>query len=486
MYQLSATELHAAFLDGSLSAEKITQCFLDRIQAYDKKVNAFISVFDEKALAHARSLDERRLKGERKFGKLAGVPIGIKDNIHIKGEKTTCASKMLENYEALFNSTVINLLENEDATFLGKLNMDEFAMGSSTEHSYFGFTANPWDLDCVPGGSSGGSAAAVAARLCPVALGSDTGGSVRQPAAFCGVVGLKPSYGRISRNGLVAFASSLDQIGPLATTMQDTSLLLNILGRHDKQDATSVNLPPVPINCSDKNIKGKTLGIPRDFLGGLSLDVAKNFEESLEVWKDQGGLIVDIHLEVLRYACSVYYILSMAEASSNLSRYDGIRYGHRSLAAENLEEVYALSRTEGFGKEVRRRIMMGSFVLSSSKKEAYYVKALAVKNRIIRELNNAFKICDFLATPVTPSVAFKRGAIMDPLNMYLQDIYTIFVNIAGITAISLPSGFNNDGMPYGFQLVGQRYAEANLCNAAYIYEKNTGYGGKMPPLFNQR
>lgn len=475
MHTLSAIELRDKFLSGALSAVEITQTFLNRIQQYDGQIGAFLSVFPERALAKAHALDEKRQQGKQ-LGKLAAIPIAIKDNIHVKGELTTCASKFLVNYRAPFDATVTRLLEEEDAIIIGKTNQDEFAMGSSSENSALQQTRNPWNLKCVPGGSSGGSAAAVAARMCPVALGSDTGGSVRLPASFCGIVGFKPTYGRVSRFGLVAYGSSLDQIGPLSTTTADSALIMEVIGRHCERDSTSFAGEPEQIltNLND-NLKGMRIGVPWDFLKELAPEPKETFNRAVASLKSLGAEIVDIDLSILKYSLAVYYILATAEASTNLARFDGIRYGVRSPSAKTLDEVYDLSKEEGFGPEVKRRILLGTYVLSAGYKDAYYKKAQKVRTLILERYKETFQHCDLVATPVSPFTAFQMGAIKDPIQMYLEDIYTIGSNLAGLPAISIPDGFAKDGMPLGLQLIGPQKQDALVLKAAHAFEKGNRY-----------
>jgi len=485
MYKQTALRLHQQFLDKKISAEEIVRYFLQRIEKLNGQVGAFLSVFPERALTQARALDQKRASGG-KLGRLAGVPVGIKDNIHVQGELTTCSSKFLANYRAVFDATVTKLLEGEGAIILGKTNLDEFAMGSSTENSALQSTSNPWNLDCVPGGSSGGSTAAVAARLCPITLGSDTGGSVRQPAAFCGVVGFKPSYGRVSRYGLVAFGSSLDQIGPIAATTEEISMVMEVLGQHDVHDATSLPLHAEDyLSLIQAPIRGKKIGVPWQFLQDLPAEAKENFLKALEVMKGHGCEVVDVDLNILKYAVATYYIIATAEASTNLARFDGIRFGVRSKRAETLEQVYDYSRTEGFGPEVKKRIFLGTYVLSAGYQDAYYKQAAKVRVKIIDEFNRAFEQCDAIATPVSPTPAFKKGAIQDPLEMYLQDIYTIGVNLARLPAISVPSGFSKAKMPFGFQIIGARHEDALVCRLAHAYEKAAPYGLEVPPQFDK-
>jgi aspartyl-tRNA(Asn)/glutamyl-tRNA(Gln) amidotransferase subunit A len=485
MYKETACSLHTHFLNKRYSAEEIVRYYLNRIEKLDDKVGAFLSVYQERAIAQARALDQKKAKGEA-IGKLAGVVVGLKDNIHVKGEITTCASKFLTNYRAVFDATVTRLLEKEDAIILGKTNLDEFAMGSSTENSALKKTNNPWNFELVPGGSSGGSTAAVAARLCPITLGSDTGGSVRQPAAFCGVTGFKPSYGRVSRYGLVAFGSSLDQIGPIATSTEDIGLIMEVLGQHDSHDATSL-----PIHGEDYiaafngGIKGKRLGIPWEFLENLKEETKQNFLQALDVMKQLGCEIVPVDLNILKYSVATYYIIATAEASTNLARFDGIRYGVRSKRAETLDQIYDYSRTEGFGREVKKRIFLGTYVLSAGYQDAYYKQAAKVRVKIIEAYEKAFEACDLIATPVSPTVAFKKGAIQDPLEMYLQDIYTIGANLARLPAISIPSGFNKEKVPFGFQLIGTKRDDVLVCRLAHAFEKAAPFHAEIPPEFDQ-
>lgn len=483
MHTLSAIELRDKFKKGELSAVAITQHFLDRIAKYDGQIGAFLSVFNEKALSKAKALDEKKSRGE-KLGKLAGIPIGIKDNIHVKGEITTCASKFLTNYRAPFDATVTKLLEAEDAIIIGKLNMDEFAMGSSTENSALQKTRNPWNLKCSPGGSSGGSAAAVAGRLCPLTLGTDTGGSIRQPAAFCGIVGIKPTYGRVSRYGLVAYASSLDQIGPLSTTVADSALVMEVIGHYCNRDSTSINMPPEEhVRNLSGNIKGMKIGVPWQFLKGLAEEPKAYFNASLEKLKSLGAQIVDIDLSIMKYSLPVYYILATAEASTNLARFDGIRYGVRSPNAKTLDEVYDMSKEDGFGQEVKRRILLGTYVLSAGYQDAYYKKAQRVRMLMIQRYKEAFEQCDIIATPVTPFAAFESGSIHDPIQMYLEDIYTISINLAGLPAISVPSTFTKDGKPIGLQLLGPVKSDARVLEVADAYEKVSNIQNAIPELF---
>ncbi|NGX30780.1 MAG: Glutamyl-tRNA(Gln) amidotransferase subunit A [Chlamydiae bacterium] len=484
MYQNSAFELHTRFVQEELSATEIVECYLKRIQEFDPKLGAFLKVLDQRALQKAQMLDEKRRQG-KKLGKLAGIPIAIKDNIHIKGQKTTCGSKILENYTAPFDASVVRFLEEEDAILIGKTNLDEFAMGSSTENSAFHITKNPWDLNCVPGGSSGGSAAAVAARLCPIALGTDTGGSIRQPASFCGIAGFKPTYGRVSRYGLVAFGSSLDVIGPLATRTKDLALMTEVMSKHCSLDST--NFFDKPENFTAKiedSIEGKVIGVPWQSLENLGPKVRSNFEESLKHFENLGCTIKEVDLNLLQYAVAVYYILATAEASTNLARFDGIRYGLRQ-SSEHLEDLYIKTRHDGFGAEVKRRILLGTYVLSSGHSEAFYKKAQKVRTLFIEQYRRAFDICDIIATPTAPSSAFEFGEIVDPMKMYLQDLYTISINLAGLPAASIPSGFSPGRKPYAIQLIGPQKKDGRVLKFAHNFEKATQFTHNIPEFANR-
>lgn len=483
MYRLSAFQIREKFLKKEVSAVEICRYFLKRIEVFDKKLGSFLTLFNERALASARALDEKLARGE-KMGKLAAIPVGLKDNIHVKGELTTCASNFLTNYRAVFDATVSRLIEEADGILIGKLNLDEFAMGSSNEHSALKETFNPWHLEAVPGGSSGGSAAAVGARLCPITLGSDTGGSVRQPAAFCGVVGMKPTYGRVSRYGLVAFGSSLDQIGPLATTTQDIALAMEVLGRPDPHDATTLSDPSYDfLKEIELDIKGKKIGVPWKFLEGVQKEAASCFHASIDKLKELGCEIVDLDLNILKYAIATYYIIAAAEASTNLARFDGVRYGVRA-DSHTLDEVYDLSRTQGFGQEVKTRILLGTYVLSSGYQDAYYKRATKVRAKMIDDFNLAFQKCDVIATPVTPMPCFKKGMINDPLEMYLQDAYTIGANLCRIPAISVPCGFSQDKRPFGLQIMGPKRGDTLVCQVARAYELVAPYNLEIPAEFD--
>lgn len=485
MYRKSAMQLHEAFIKGELTASEITAYFLQRIQTLDSDLQSFLNVFADRAMAKAEELDVKKASGAP-IGKLAGIPVAIKDNIQVKGETTTCGSKFLSNYTAPFHATATHLIEEQDGIIIGKTNLDEFAMGSSTEHSAYQMTRNPWNLSCAPGGSSGGSASAVGGRLAPISLGSDTGGSIRQPAAFTGTVGFKPTYGRVSRYGLVAFGSSLDQIGPFANSVKDIALMMEVMGRPCPYDATNVKEPSENyLDHLETSIQGKTIGVPWGFLEQLSEHSRKTFDKSLEILKEAGAKIVEIQLNKLKYSIPIYYILSTAEASTNLARFDGVRYGKRSEKAQSLDEIYDLSREEGFGAEVKQRILLGTFVLSSGYQDAYYKKAQKIRTLVIREYKKAFEKCDIVAMPVTPSPAFELEGIRDPLEMYLQDLYTIGANLAGLPAISVPSGKGEEGLPHAIQFLGPQMADGKVLHFAYQFEKALNLTGFIPPLFDK-
>lgn len=485
MYRKTALAIRDGFIKGELTASQIASYFLERVQVLDQDLGAFLNVTADRIMKKAEELDIKRAEG-KPLGKLAGIPIAIKDNIHIKGETTTCASRFLSNYVAPFNATVTKFIENEDGLILGKTNLDEFAMGSSTENSAFQVSRNPWNLSCSPGGSSGGSAAAVSGRLCPLALGSDTGGSIRQPASFTGTTGFKPSYGRVSRFGLVAFGSSLDQIGPFANSVEDIALIMEVMGRHCEYDSTSLDVTAENyLDHLSTSIQGKKIGVPWKFLEDLESSSCDNFAKALEVFKELGVEIVEVDLSKIKYSIPMYYILSTAEASTNLSRFDGVRYGKRSEKAQTIEEIYDLSREEGFGDEVKQRILLGTYVLSSGYQDAYYKKAQKVRTLLIKQFQEAYKKCDIIAFPTTPSPAFEIGSIPDPLQMYLHDIYTISANLAGIPAISVPTGLNNDRLPESVQLMGPHLADGRVLHFANQFEKALSLSGFIPPLFDK-
>lgn len=480
----TALEIGQMIKNKEVSSVEVTKSMLANIKERDEKVNAFVSVFEDEAIKQAEEVQAKIDAGEL-TSPLAGVPMAIKDNICTKDRLTTCGSKMLHNFKPPYNATVTEKLESAGAVVLGKLNMDEFAMGGSTETSYFGATGNPWDVTRVPGGSSGGSAAAVAAEEVTYALGSDTGGSIRQPCSFCGVSGIKPTYGAVSRYGLVAFASSLDQIGPVGRDIKDCAEVLSVISGHDAKDSTSVKRQVFDFStCFDGNLKGMKIGIPTNYFGkGLDEDVKKSVLEAAETLKKLGAEIEEFEMNIVDYAIPTYYVLACAEASSNLSRYDGIKYGYRKRDCEDLMEVYLTSRSEGFGMEVKRRIMLGSFVLSSGYYDAYYNKSLKVRGLIKKSFDEAFKKYDMILSPVAPTTAYKIGEnSSDPLKMYLGDIYTVSVNLAGIPAVSVPCGFGSNGMPIGMQLIGNAFDESKLVRAAYAFQRETDFHTKKPEM----
>ena len=476
LHKLSLCELQKKFTAGEVTATEILRAYFLRIGQVEPKVKAYVSQTKEAALAQAGALDER-LKGWRKTKPMTGMPLAIKDNLCTEGVRTTCSSRMLQQFIPPYDATVIAKLRDQDYILLGKANLDEFAMGSSTEHSAFGPSRNPWNLQHVPGGSSGGAAAAVAADECVAALGSDTGGSIRQPAAFCGVVGLKPTYGRVSRYGLVAFASSLDQVGPITKDVPDAALLLGAIAGHDPLDSTSADLP-VPDYMKalkKKDLKKLNVGVPVEyFADGLDPEVESSVRAAIDELKSLGGTIKEIHLPRTDAAVAVYYVIATAEASSNLARYDGVKFGLRAKETKDLLDLYMKTRQEGFGPEVKRRIMLGTYALSAGYYDAYYGKAQAVRTLICEDFRAAFKDVDLIVTPVTPTPAFKLGEKSeDPLQMYLSDIYTISVNLAGLPAIAVPCGFSKTGLPIGVQLIGRPFEEETLLRAAHAYEQST-------------
>lgn len=483
LFERSASELSQMLKNKEISSVELTKSVFSRINNVESKVRAYVTLNEENAIKKAEEVDNKRASGEQ-LSDLAGIPIAVKDNISTKGLKTTCSSKMLENYTPPFNATVMDKLEAAGTVLTGKLNMDEFAMGSSTEGSFFGATHNPHDLERIPGGSSGGSSAAVAAGECVVSLGSDTGGSIRQPAAYCGVVGLKPTYGQVSRFGLVAFASSLDQIGPIGRTVKDVAMVQSVIAGYDKMDATSVNRDNgnFALNLTH-NVSGLKIGLPKEYFGeGIDDEVKEKVLLAVKELEAQGAIVKEISLPSTDYALSSYYIISSAEASSNLARFDGVKYGFRAENYENLFDMYEKTRSEGFGDEVKRRIMLGTFVLSSGFYDAYYKKSKLLQRRISAEFANAFNDIDVIATPTVPSTAFKIGEnINDPVKMYSKDICTVTVNIAGLPAISVPCGFDSNNLPIGLQLIGDKFTEQKLLNTAYAYEQSTG-GFIMPKL----
>lgn len=472
---LTVHELMEKVKSKEITIEEITKAYADRINEKEPEVNAFVSTRLDEAIVESKNPE-------------AGIPIGIKDNICTKGIKTTCSSKMLENFVSPYDATVITKIKEKNMPILGKLNMDEFAMGSSTENSSFKITRNPWNLNKVPGGSSGGSAAAVAANLVPWALGSDTGGSIREPASFCGIVGLKPTYGLVSRSGLVAFASSLDQIGPMTKDVEDSALLLNIIAGHDENDSTSVKKEKIDYTKNLKNsIQGMKIGVPKEFFGeGINPEVKKSLENSIEEYKKLGAIVEECSLDVSESSLAAYYIIACAEASSNLGRFDGIRYGYRAKDYKDLKELFVKSRTEGFGKEVKRRIILGTYVLSSGYYDAFYKKAQKVRTYVKNKFDECFKKYDVLLTPVAPTTAFDIGSkTNNPLEMYLADICTVSINIASVPAISIPCGVDSNNMPIGMQLIGNRFQEEKILNAAYAIEQQIKFRENYKPEFKK-
>ncbi len=482
MLDLTATELLQQQTAGALTAEAITRTFLERIAAVDQKVRAFLAVNDTSALDQARTIDAKRKAGHA-LGKLAGVPIAVKDILCTKGQRTTAGSKILGNFVPPYDAHVITKLREADAILIGKTNMDEFAMGSSTENSAYQITRNPWDLERIPGGSSGGSAAAVASNQAPLALGTDTGGSIRQPAAHCGIVGLKPSYGRVSRFGVIAYGSSLDQVGPITRSLGDAALLLEAIAGPDRRDSTCVHRPVPEYSATlDEPIKPLTIGIAREFWGeGLDAEVENAVRVAVKQYQRLGATIKEISLPHSPYAVAVYYLVATAEASSNLARYDGVHFGHRAEKFAGLIDMVKKSRGEGFGAEVKRRIMLGTYALSSGYIDAYYLKALKVRRLIRQDFDRAFAECDVIIGPTSPTAAFKIGEkTADPLAMYLSDIYTIGANLAGICGISIPCGFTSGGLPIGLQILAAPFAEEKLLRVARMFERETDWHRRRP------
>ncbi|WPX09534.1 Asp-tRNA(Asn)/Glu-tRNA(Gln) amidotransferase subunit GatA [Anaerocellum danielii] len=482
LYSLTAHEVIDLIKKKEVRCQEVVQSVIERIEQVEDKVKAYITITKEEALENAKKIDEKIAKGED-VGVLYGLPIALKDNLCTNGIKTTCASKILYNFVPPYDATVVKKLKENHMTLLGKLNMDEFAMGSSTENSAFHTTKNPWDLERVPGGSSGGSAAAVAADEAFFTLGSDTGGSIRQPASLCGVVGMKPTYGRVSRFGLVAFASSLDQIGPLTKDVEDCALAMNIICGHDEYDATSA-----PIDVPDftkaliNDVKGLKIGVPREYMEkGINDEVKKAVEKALELLKTLGADYEEFSIPIVEYALPTYYIIASSEASSNLARYDGIKYGYRTQNYEDLIDLYKKTRSEGFGAEVKRRIMLGTYALSAGYYDAYYKKGLQVRTLIKKAFDEAFQKYDVIITPTSPTTAFKIGErVSNPLEMYMSDICTVPVNIAGLPAISIPCGLDSNGLPIGLQIIGKAFDEETILRVAYTYEQNSGYRNLKP------
>ncbi len=483
MHQPTITQAKHHLHEKKYSAVELLDAVYKRIDAVDGKIQAYVHLTRDIARRQAEAADKKLAAGED--APLLGVPIAIKDLICMKDTHTTCASHILENFVSPYDATVVQRLKAAGAVLIGKTNMDEFAMGSSNENSYYHVTKNPWDLNRVPGGSSGGSGAAVAANECMGALGSDTGGSIRQPAAFCGITGLKPTYGRVSRFGLVAFASSFDQIGPMTKTAEDAAVLMNVIGGHDPMDSTSANVPLPDFTAALSNdVKGLKVGIPKEYFGkGLDTDVEKAVREAIKTLESMGMQAVEVSLPHTEYAVAAYYILACAEASANLSRYDGVKYGYRSQHADNLMDMYTNTREEGFGEEVKRRILLGTFVLSSGYYDAYYLKGQKVRTLIKQDFEEAYKKCDLIAGPIAPAPAFKQGEKLDdPLQMYLSDIFTLSANLAGIPAMSIPCGQSQDNLPIGLQLMGKYFDEATLLNVAHQFQHTTEHHLKHPAL----
>ncbi|MCJ2162982.1 MULTISPECIES: Asp-tRNA(Asn)/Glu-tRNA(Gln) amidotransferase subunit GatA [unclassified Pseudodesulfovibrio] len=473
LYTKTLTEIAALLRSGEVTAVQAVKSCLDRIDATEPRVRALITVMTEEAMKEAEAMDDA---GPDASKPLWGVPIVLKDLLTTKGTRTTCGSKILDDFVPFYDATAVTKLKEAGAVIVGKANMDEFAMGSSTENSAFFMTANPWDLERVPGGSSGGSGATVAAGQCYAALGTDTGGSIRTPASFCGIVGLKPTYGRISRFGLIAYGSSLDQIGPMTRSVEDAARLLQVMAGHDPKDSTSVDVavPDYLAGLGRENLNGVTIGLPEEYWGeGLDAEVEEACKSAVARMEALGAKTVPLSLKLTEYAIATYYIIAMAEASSNLSRFDGVRFGHRNRKADELIDMYTSSRTEGFGDEVQRRIIMGTYVLSSGYYDAYYNKAAKVRRLLREDFDKAFEQCDLIAGPVLPTTAFKKGAKVDPLQMYLIDIFTISCNLAGLPGMSLPVGLGRDsGMPVGLQLMGPAFCEADMLSVAECLERN--------------
>lgn len=483
MHHKTITELTHDLHAKKISSVELTQHYLNRIKQHDEKLNSFITITEEEALKAAHAADQQRAKGESAL--LTGIPIAHKDIFCTDGIKTTCGSKMLENFIAPYDATVVRNMKAAGVVMLGKTNMDEFAMGSSNETSYFGIVKNPWDLHCVPGGSSGGSAAAVAAGLAPGATGTDTGGSIRQPAALCGITGLKPTYGRVSRYGMIAFASSLDHGGPFARSAADVALLLKAMAGFDERDSTSVN-EPVPDYSATLNdsLQGLRIGLPKEYFSdGLSKEVGDLIDAAIKTYEKMGAVIQEISLPNTALSAPAYYVIAPAECSSNLARYDGVRYGFRCKDPVDLEDLYKRTRSEGFGSEVKRRIMIGTYALSAGYYDAYYIKAQQIRRLIRDDFAKAFQNVDVILSPTTPAPAFRLGEKMnDPISMYLSDIYTIATNLAGLPALSLPAGFVKH-LPVGMQLIGNLFAEGKLLNVAHQYQQVTDWHTRMPEGF---
>lgn len=483
LIDLTIHEMQEQLAAGTTTAVALTEAFLQQIKATDEQINAFITVCDQQALAAAREADAQRAAGN--VQPLTGIPVALKDIFVTEGVRTTCASKILGDYLPPYDGTAVRKLKEQGAVIVGKLNMDEFAMGSSNENSAFGPVRNPWNTDCVPGGSSGGSAACVSARQAVATLGTDTGGSIRQPASHCGVVGLKPSYGRVSRYGVIAYASSLDQVGPFTRDVRDCAIMLGAVAGYDSADSTSVDLPvPDYLATLEQGVAGKKIGLPKEyFIDGLDDDVKQAIDATVAKYKELGAEIVDVSLPHTKYAVACYYVVATAEASSNLARYDGVRYCDRVDEGNGLAEMYSQTRAAGFGDEVKRRIMLGTYALSSGYYDAYYIKAQKVRALIQQDFTKAFEQVDCILTPVAPTAAFGLGEkTSDPLQMYLSDIFTLSANLAGICGMSLPCGISQKGLPIGVQLLGKAFGEAELLQTAYAFEQATDWHSQQPEL----
>ena len=467
----SIAKIHEMLVGKQLSCAELTKSYLDEIDKSNSELNAYVNVTPDEAMKTAEAVDKKIAAGEE-IGMLEGVPMTLKDNISTKGIETTCCSKILTGYKPIYDATVWELLQNQNAVMLGKTNMDEFAMGSSCETSYFGGAANPFNTNHVAGGSSGGVSSAVGGNIAAYGLGSDTGGSIRQPASFCGVVGLKPTYGAVSRYGLIAYASSLDQIGPITKSVEDAAVVFDAISKQDKRDSTSKGSAKATFDTLNNDIKGMKIGIAREYLDGVRDDVKEAVLEAAKVYESLGAEIVYFDLPILKFALPVYYIIACAEASSNLGRYDGIRYGYKTEHYNGTHDMICRTRSEGFGEEVKRRILLGTYVLSAGYYDAYYKKSQNLRGTIISAFNKAFESCDVILAPTVPMTAFEKGnAISDPIETYLTDICTVPVNIAGLPGVSIPCGFNKNGMPIGMQLIGKSFGEAEILNAAYKYQQ---------------
>lgn len=489
LHELSIKDAHKLLRNKEITSRELTGAVLERIEAVESKVGAYLTVDPQSALSQAAQADQAIAEG--RISPLTGIPLSIKDLICTQGVRTSCASKILADFIPPYDATVIGQLKRQAAVMVGKVNMDEFAMGSSTENSGMKITRNPWDLSCIPGGSSGGSAASVAADMCLGSLGSDTGGSIRQPASHCGVVGMKPTYGRVSRFGLVAFASSLDQIGPMTKTVTDSAMLLGAIAGYDRNDSTSVNIgvPDFAAQLhtdSDKGLKGMKIGIPREYhttIGGMDTEVSESVSNAIKSLESLGAECIEVSLPHAQYAVAVYYVIAPSEASANLSRYDGVKYGFRDNTAKSLIEMYEHTRSKGFGPEVQRRIIIGTYALSSGYYDAYYAKASKVRTLIMEDFKKVFEACDAIVSPVAPTPAFPIGdKIDDPLTMYLSDIFTLSANLAGIPGMSVPCGFSSKGLPIGLQIMGRHFDESTLLKIAYHFEQMTDFHLKKPLL----